>query len=392
MSSFQHLAPELRLHAGPDSLQALVRELDRNGCRRAAVIGSASAARPGGGFDLLRPVLGERLCGVFAQTRAHSPVDAVQEAVDFLAASRADAVVALGGGSVIVTARAASILLAEGQPAHALCSRREADGRWTSPRLQAPKLPQFVLPTTPTTACVKAGSALHDPASGRRLALFDPKTRARAIFLHPALLRGAQADVVRAAALNCLAMAVEGLESSRADPLSDASLMHAVRLLDEHLPARLDGDGQDAHREALMLAAVLCGRGTDIAGGGLASALGHAIGPRSHVPNGVVNAIVLPHTMAYNAPASGARLAKVAAALGERPRQGGDAATLAVGRLRQLLDRLPIARTLREVGLAREQVPAVATAAMQDWFLQYNPRPIDSAAQVQTVIEAAWGE
>ena len=54
-----------------------------------------------------------------------------------------------------------------------------------SPKLLAPKLPQFIVPTTPTTAMVKAGSAVFDPATGERLALFDPKTRAHAIFIDP---------------------------------------------------------------------------------------------------------------------------------------------------------------------------------------------------------------
>ena len=390
VSSFQHIAPELRLYSGPDSLAALARELDRGGYRRAAIISSASQARAGGGIDLLRTALGDRLCGVFSDVRAHSPVAVVVQAAQFLGESQADAVVALGGGSAIVTARAAAIVLAEGRPVHELCTRRGPDGDMVSPRLTAAKLPQFVLPTTPTTACVKAGSAVQGTEPDRRLALFDPKTRARAVFLHPALLGSADADLVRSAGLNCLAMAVEGLESARSDPLSDALLMHALRLLAEHLPALGAEPTRDVHREQLALAAVLCGRGTDVAGGGLASVLGHAIGPRGHAANGIVNAIVLPHTLRFNAPATGARLAKVAAALGAPTQAGDDVAAIAIARLRQLLDRLPIPHALRDIGLAPVQLPAVAAAALDDWFIQNNPRPLRDVADVQAVLDDAW--
>ena len=67
--------------------------------------------------------------------------------------------VAVGGGSSVVTARAATILLGEGRDVRELCTRREADGRLVSPKLAAPKLPQWVVPSSPTTAYAKAGAA-----------------------------------------------------------------------------------------------------------------------------------------------------------------------------------------------------------------------------------------
>src|SRR5690606_31613657 len=126
-----------------------------------------------------------------------------------------------GGGSAIVTARAASILAAEGKPASELCTTVDSNGKLHSPKLLAPKLPQIVLPTTPTTATVKAGSAVFDTAAGRRLAMYDPKTRARSVLVDPDLILSVPRGLVSSASVNTLTMAIEGLTSRARDPLAD---------------------------------------------------------------------------------------------------------------------------------------------------------------------------
>lgn len=386
MRNFQHFSPPLRLFHGSDSLRQLGRELERVGSRRAAIFCGRSLAAHPAALVLVREAVGNRLVGVFDGVRAHSPVPAILRAAEWLAEFDADAVIAVGGGSAMVTARAASILHAEAADLRQLCTRMGDDGRLISPRLAAAKLPQFVVPTTPTTACIKAGSAVFDPADGTRLALFDPKTRAQALFVHPDLLATASAALVTSASLNTLAMAVEGLESASSDPLSDADLLHALRLLHQHLPLA-GGDGRAARGE-LVLAAVLCGRGTDTAGGGLASVLAHAIGARFGVENGVLNAVLLPHTMSFNAPASAGRLGSVGAALGGRC--GDDAADQGRAAVRAFLDRLQVTRRLRDLGVPQDALTDIADTAMSDWFLQKNPRRVVGPHELLDVLRAAW--
>jgi alcohol dehydrogenase class IV len=386
MNNYQHITAPLRLFHGVDSLKHLGRELDRAGSRRAVVVCGRSLAAHPTALSLVRDAIGERYAGVFDGVRAHSPLPTVQIAAEMLAQLQADAVIAVGGGSAIVTARAAAILLAEGPDPRQLSTRKGADDRLLSPKLSAPKLPQFVVPTTPTTAAVKTGSAVFDPKDGSRLAMFDPKTRAQALFVHPALLATAPQDLVVSASLNTLAMALEGLESATGNPLSDADLMHALRLIRQHLPLALGAD-EVAARGALVVAAMLCGRGTDTAGGGIVSVLAHAIGARFHVDNGIANAILLPHTMRFNAPATLANANKIAEALGH-PADGQPEA--AVNAVVSLLERLPLPRTLREVGVTREDFSTIAEHAMGDWFLQKNPRVVTSNAELTELLDQAW--
>jgi alcohol dehydrogenase len=387
LREFQHITPPLRLFCGADSLGQLGRELDRAGSRRAVILCGASLASNAAALGLVRNAMGARCAGVFAGVRAHSPLPAVEEGAVALREFGADAAVAVGGGSAVVTARAASILLAEGGDLRRLATSRDAVGVMRSPKLLAAKIPQFVVPTTPNTATVKAGTAVHDPADGTRYALFDPKTRATSVFVHPVLLGTAPRALVASAALDAFVFALEGLMSRTGDPLADAALMHAVRLMARDMP-RLGAAEEEAARTGMMLASVLCGQGTDFAGAGLATALGHAIGAAQGVENGVAKAIVLPAVLRFNGGAARAGLANVATALGASG--NGDLVEAVTGALGAITGALGIPVRLRDVGLPREALPGIAVKAMQDWFLLGNPRPVQDVREVGEVLEAAW--
>jgi alcohol dehydrogenase class IV len=387
MQSFQYIAPPLRLYSGPDSLASLGKELERMGCSKAVVFCGPWAEGPL--LDAVRSGMGDRCAGVYTGVVAHSPVASVEEAAAELKRLGADAAIALGGGSSIVTARAASILAAEGKDVRSLCTTRDADGKLRSPKLLAPKLPQFVVPTTPTTAMVKAGSAVFDPATGERLALFDPKTRAHAVFIDSRMIESSPRELAVSASINTFSMAIEGLSSRSGNPMSDALLMHVLRLVAQNLPAVKTADAPEV-RANLLLAAVLCGQGTDHTGAGITTVLGHAIGARHHIDNGIANAIVLAHMLRFNGTANEAGLQKVAAAL-ELPRAVGEPLVDAVvGAIEALLRPLGVAQRLRDVGIAREGLQEIAGHAIGDWFLGGNPRPVRNASELLQVLEAAW--
>jgi len=388
MQSFRHIVPPLRLFHGADSLAMLPRELDRIDSRRAVILCGSSLARHGTALDQIRGAMGDRCAGVYARVQAHSPLPAVEEAAGELERLGADAAIAVGGGSAVVTARAASILLAESGDARQLCTSRDEGGALRSPRLLAPKLPQFVIPTTPTTATLKAGSAVLDPVDGKRLALFDPKTRASAVFVHPDLLATPPRELVTSAGLNTLAMALEGLMSRSGDPFSDGLLMHAVRLLAQHLPASRSSD-DPGMRADLMMASLLCGHGTDYTGAGIAIPLGHAISARFHIDNGLANAIVMPHVIRFNAEAARPGLEKLAGAFG-RSSTGGSVETVVLASLEDMFDAMRTPRRLRDIGVTRESLPELAAISMQDWFVRDNPRQVRDAGELQQVLESAW--
>ena len=388
MPSFQHAMPALRLYHGPDSLSHIGRELDRAGAKRAVIFCGDWLEREGTLLDLVRGAAGERCAGVFSGVLAHSPVASGEAAAAELKRLGADAAIALGGGSAIVTARAASILAAEGRPARELCTTQDANGALKSPKLLAAKIPQLLVPTTPTTAMVKAGSAVFDPETGERLPLFDPKTRTSALFIHPELIASAPRALVVSSSLNTFSMAIEGLTSRTGNPMADAQLMHALRLIAQHLasPDTLD---EPKVRGELLLAAVMCGQGTDHTAAGITTVLGHAIGARYHTDNGLANAIVLPHVLRFNGDAALPGLDKVAAALG-LPRTGSETLSMTGYAVKSIFSALQIPKRLREVGVPQEALPGIAELAMGDWFLRGNPRPVNEAAELEQILKEAW--
>jgi alcohol dehydrogenase class IV len=381
----RHTTPAFRTFCGDDALRALPRELVRLGAHRAVVMCGPSIAKYPDAMARVHEALGEHLVGQFEGVAEHSPLPAVEAARDFLADHDADAVIAVGGGSAIVTARAATILLAERRDVRELCTRRGPDGRLVSPKLAAPKLPQWVVPSTPTTAYAKAGSAVRDPASGERLALFDPKTRAQGVLLDPAIALTAPAGLAWSASLNAFSMAVEGLQSRHVDPLADADLAHALRLIVTWLP-QLKTRPEDAQvRLHLMLAALLSGRGSDFSGGGLAQALSHAIGPRSSAANGVVEALLLPHAMRFNASVVADRLAALAALLGAADLT----ASAAIEQIEKLCSALDVPARLRDIGVPAIAMTDMADHAMDDWAITAGPRAPEHDEIVQ-LLENAW--
>jgi alcohol dehydrogenase class IV len=393
MQSYQHITPALRLYTGPDSLGQLGRELARLNSQRALVVCGPWAEGPL--LDAVLGAAGERCAGVFTGVLAHSPIDSVEAAAAEVKRLGVDSLIALGGGSSIVTARAASILAAEsaaqpGAGVRQLCTTTGPDGRLNSPRLQAPKHPQIIIPTTPTTAMVKAGSAVFDPATAERLPLYDPKTRASSVFVHPDFIASAPVGLVVSASLNTFSLAIEGLVSRQGDPIADALLMHVLRLTAQHLANPDLASDADA-RADLVVAAVMCGQGTDHTAAGITTVLGHAIGARHGAENGVLNGIVLAHALRFNGTANEVGLRKVAAALDLGSAGSGEALVQAiVQRVSSLFAAIGVPQRLRDVGVPQDGLAVVADAALGDWFLRGNPRRVHNATELLSVLQNAW--
>ncbi len=389
--SFRHLSPATRVYCGADCLQNLAAELRRMECRRAVVFCGKTLAQHPRGLALVCTALEERFAGAYTGVAQHSPLAQVIAGAETLRQLDADAVIALGGGSAIVTARASSILLAEGTDIHRLCTQFPAGKPPLSPKLLRAKLPQLVIASTPSTAYAKAGSAVLDPDFGRRLALFDPKTRAAAVFFHPDILLTASPQLTLGSALQAFAAAVQGIESRSRDPLADALLLHALRLFGQFLP-RLMKDPMDTDvRGQLMVGALLAGHGSDYAPSGLASAMAHCIGARFEQENGVTGGIVLPHVMRFNAGVVGDRLALIADALGKHDTGNVTAtADIAITAVEELLASLGTPSRLRDIAVPASALPQLAEDIAADWFLHQNPRRVNGAAEVEKLLHATW--
>ena len=195
MANFRFVGYPVRVHAGDDAIFRLPEEIDRTRASRVLVVCGQSVSRETGLLTRTNEALGERLAGVYDGVATGSPLTAVLPGVVAARECAADCIVAIGGGSAVVTARAITILLAEGGTAQEHATKYLEGRPPVSPRLMQPKIPNFLVLTTPTTAGTRAGTAVIDPETGHRLEMFDPKTRPSALFWDDAALLTASPEL-----------------------------------------------------------------------------------------------------------------------------------------------------------------------------------------------------
>ena len=167
-SAFRHVSNPVRIHAGDNALERLGEEADRARARRVLVVCGQTVAHHTNLLDRVKQALGDKLAGVFQDVRAGSPATSVLQGVARAASLGPDLIgpdliVAVGGGSAVVTARAITIMLAEGGTLHDHATKYPTGEQPVSPRLMQPKVPNIVVLTTPTTSAHRAGMRLPTP-------------------------------------------------------------------------------------------------------------------------------------------------------------------------------------------------------------------------------------
>lgn len=397
-TSFRYKSSPARIHVGEDSLSRLPKVVDRAGAERAFVVCGRTVAHRTDLLARIREALGESYAGFFDGVRSESPLPAVREGVRAAEDASADLLVAVGGGSAVVTARAITILLAEEGSPRELCTQYPPDGDPISPRLEEPKLPNVVVLTTPTTAANRAGTAVQDDEEPRRLEFFDPKTRPEAVFVDPGALRTAPVDLYRKTAATTFCGLVDSLQAPQMNAFSLADLRQALELTRTHLPALSERPDDPDVRSQLAVAALLANRASQArsyegGAGSLASGLVHQMQVLyDDVHQGAATTAVTVPGMRFNRDAlleEQARLADIWGIAGDATsdERKAKAATEAV---EAFLEAVGMPLRLRDLGVPKEDVDRIARQAMSDYFLQTNPREVEDVEELTEVLLEAW--
>ncbi len=397
-NSFRIAGYSIRVHAGDNAIARLSDEADRARAKRAFVVCGQSVAHRTGLLDRVKDALGDRLAGVFDGTQTGSPVPSVEKGAAMAAEAGADLIVAVGGGSAVVTARAIVILLAEGGTAHDHATKYPAGRPPVSPRLMQPKIPNILVLTTPTTAATRAGTAVIDPETGHRLELFDPKTRPSALIWDTGALLTAPPPLCVSAAASCYSGVVGALQASeRPNPLAEGDLVQALRLLQENLPL-VDPRPEDGEvRLNLSAAAFLYNRAGDSGAGGSAvgvvSALAHSLDTRyPECDHGAAYSICTAPGMRFNRDHNVAGQARLASVMGVRQQsmQDDGAAMAAADAVAQIYEALGMPSRLSQVGVSEEGVKLIAEDTMTDFALHRNVRPVKEVSELEELLREIW--
>lgn len=371
-----------QVHIGFGAARRAGEEARAAGATRVFILADGNVAAAG----LLEPVTASLTAAglsfaVYDTVVPNPDAPAVDTAVAAFRASEADAVVALGGGSAIDTAKA--LRLAAGGPPEASVAEyalRLGDRARPHPRHLPPLL---AVPTTAGTGAeVTPWAVITDPAEKFKFGVGGPRSVPDVALIDPELMLTMPAFLTAATGMDALSHCIEAYVSSNENPALDPMILFAIELIARGLPVAVARGADRAARHDMAQAAMIGGIAISSKWLGACHSLAHQLSGFANVQHGLANAIMLPHQMAYSLPGAIERYARVGAALGV-PYEGSARrrAEAAIDAVAQLTRDVGLPTRLRDVGVPEAVIPTMARYAYTvdlNWWT--NPRAIDEAA------------
>lgn len=308
---------------------------------------------------------------LFSDVAADPPQGCVEKAVEAARDSAADAVVGLGGGSSMDTAKLAALLARSGQGIGEVFGVEVAKG---------PRLGLIQIPTTAGTGSEVTPIAIVTTPTDEKKGVVSRLLYPDLAILDAELTLGLSPATTAMTGVDAMVHAIEAYTTKlKKNAVSDALAVKALRLLSSNIGRAVE-DGRDIEaRRAMLQGAMLAGMAFANAPVGAVHALAYPLGGHFHVPHGLSNALVLMPVLEFNLPTAEALYAELAEAVeGAGPRAGANAAARGLfERLEAIVRAMPMPQRLREVGVTEGDLPMLAEDAMKvQRLLVNNPREV----------------
>ncbi len=308
---------------------------------------------------------------VFSDVLADPPELSVQAAVDSARAARVDGVLGFGGGSSLDTAKLVALLARTAQALPDIYGIGLARG---------PRLPLIQVPTTAGTGSEVTPISILTTPSHEKKGVVSPLLYPDVALLDSRLTLGLPPAVTAMTGVDAIVHAIEAFTTRlKKNPLSDALAIKALQLLYANLLAAVK-DGKDATvRENMLLGSLFAGMAFANAPVAAVHALAYPLGGHYHLPHGLSNSLVLGPVLEFNLPAGEALYAELGRAILPELVSASDraAASAFVAAIRARVAAMPFAQTLRESGVKEDDLPMLATDAMNiQRLLVNNPRDV----------------
>jgi alcohol dehydrogenase len=285
-----------------------------------------------------------------------------------------DAVIGLGGGSSLDSAKGINFLLTNGG------SMADYRGYGKASR---PLLPMIGVPTTAGTGSeAQSYAVIADASTHMKMACGDPSAAVRLALLDPTLTLTAPPAVTAMAGFDAIAHAVETAVTTKRTPLSDMYSHEAWRLLSNAFERVLLQPANLEARAGMLAGAYFAGTAIEQSMLGAAHACANPLTARYDLAHGQALAILLPRVVRWNAAVATDRYAML---LGSPRRRAGDhdAGEALARRLEELVVAGGLATRLQDVGVEESAIPELAAQAAQQWTGTFNPRPFDAAGAAE---------
>lgn len=346
MQPFIYSAPASRVIFGVDALSHLEREVVQLGAERALVLCTREQRESA---EQIAKILGNRAAGVYAEATMHVPIECARAARAEAERLGADCAISIGGGSTTGLAKAIAL---------------------------ESSLPIISIPTTYAGSEMTSIYGLTE--GGVKRTGRDPRVLPRVVIYDPTLTTSMPIGLTAASGMNAIAHAAEGLYAQDANPVVSLIAEEGIRAMAAGLRrVILEPDNLEVRSQCLY-GAWLCGIVLGSVGIALHHKLCHTIGGSFNLPHAETHTIVLPHSIAFNAPATPDAMHRIARALGS---------TSAASGLFELVRTLKLPHSLREIGFQPEDIDKAAGLAMRNPY--WNPRPF-SQQDIRELLERAY--
>lgn len=383
----------VKVIAGHAALEHIPFELATLGAKRPLIITDKGVRTNG----LLEPIetafssTDAEIGFIFDEVPPDSSLETVKKAAAYYREHQCDALIAVGGGSVIDTAKATNILVTEGGD-----DLLQYSGAHNLPK---PLKPFFVIPTTSGTGSeVTMVAVVSDPVKNVKMAFASYYLMPHAAILDPRMTQTLPAHLTAMTAMDAMTHAIEAYTCMAANPLSDAYATGAIKKISQNLFKVLENPKDAEARLELAQASTMAGIAFSNSMVGLVHSLGHALGAVAHLPHGLCMNLFLPYVLEYNKSVNGNKIAELLLPLAgadiysQTPAdQRADKTIETLYSIRDHLYELTkLPRTLQETGkVSEKQLDDVAEKALNDGSIIYNPKEA-SLTQLREILQKAW--
>lgn len=378
---------------GRDAIEQLPDVARGLGARRIFVVTDAILAKAG----TVDKVAGKLTGAGLALDRFH--VDKPEPAVEIVRAAAAqakafapDAILGLGGGSNMDTAKLVALVLAHGG---------DPTDYTGDCRVPGPVTPLICVPTTAGTGSeVSAAAVFGDTEKQIKVSCLSPFLRPDAAVVDPLLTVSCPPKVTADSGIDALTHAIEAFTACDNDrfplpsgertvyqgknPMADAMAKEAIVLIGKFLKRAVKNGSDLEARDGMSLAATMAGLAFSNSGVALVHAMEYPVGGAVHVSHGAGNGLLLPFVMEFNRPNAAANLAKLPALL-------GDSAAEPIALVTKLREEIGIPLRLRDIGVKEEMLPGFAAKAFAiKRLMRVNARMPQNEGEIVDIYRAAF--
>lgn len=393
MSYYEFFCP-VKVIAGQAALEHVPYELSSRNCKRPMIV-TDKGVRGAGLLDTVLTAFDEGgmdVTVIYDDVPADSSKETVKAIAKEYRSKKCDAILAIGGGSPIDTAKAVNILVSEGGDDIAKYSGAGV--------LTRPLKPFIVIPTTAGTGSeVTSVAVIADTEKEVKLAFASTFMLPDAAVIDPRMTLTLPPHVTAATGMDAMTHSVEAFTCIAKNPLSDAYASAAIKKISANLMKVMKKPDDAEARLEMAQASTMAGIAFSNSMVGLVHALGHSLGAICHLPHGLCMNLFLPYVLEYNLESIREPLSELLLPLAGpeiyamTPKS--QRAEESIATIRKLRDDLyrecKLPRTLQETGkVDKGQLDRIAQATIDDGSIMFNPKEA-TLEDARAVLEKAWG-